>query len=219
MTTWNANPWMIAWQLGLAPLHAGHLVQIQHAARERAAARIEMSKSHVRIHQEDIRCLQRIEEQVAGEALVLPSLPAGPYGILVRSPLHAPAILTVDVAPGGPTERRVVLGPPGKLRVKFTATETFLVKFRLLDGNEVAYPYPEGARPAPPPEQGGDGGTGSAHDEETALWAGADGILLTGLRSTTYTVEVISPELVAKPVSVAVVEGETREVEIPVARR
>ncbi len=150
-----------------------------------------------------------------GDALVMPSLPAGAYGLLVRSPLHAPAVVATEVTAGGATEARVVLGPPAKLRVRFVAPEAgIVVRFRLLDGKELVYPYPENAKSAAP-----DGADESDPSGEPVLWAGAEGVVLTGLGTARYTVEVISTDLTAKATTVDTVEGETREVEIPVARR
>ena len=58
------------------------------------------------------------------ETLELPALPAGPYGLLLRSPGHAPSLLEkVDVVAGRDTEVHAILGSPAKVRVRFTAAE------------------------------------------------------------------------------------------------
>lgn len=149
------------------------------------------------------------------ETLELPALPSGPYGLLLRSPGHAPALLEkVDVAAGRDTEVRAVLGLPAKVRVKFTAPEQLIVKFRLTQGRDVAYPFPEAqpnARVSP------DDARNAPNDG--SLDAGPEGVVLSGLATGRYTIEVMSPELTATPTAVDLVEGDTKEVEISVSKK
>lgn len=148
-----------------------------------------------------------------GERLELPALLAGPWRFVVRSPRHAPATLDLDVVPGALAEGRVALGPPAKLRVRFTAPEATVVKFRLMLGREPAWPFVENALAgdgAPADETGG---------EEQVQTAGAEGALLSGLAAGRYTVELLSPELSAPPTAVDLVEGETREIEVSLTKR
>jgi hypothetical protein len=151
------------------------------------------------------------------DVLELPALPAGPWGFQVRSPAYAPAMLeTVDVAAGRDTEVRVVLGPPARLRVKFTASERTMVVFRLLLGREVVYPFLE--NPAPGTSvRGPDEAPSDVDDGQRVI--GSEGAILTGLSTGRYTLEVISPELTAPPTSVDLVEGDTKEVEVAVSKR
>jgi hypothetical protein len=144
-----------------------------------------------------------------GEALVVPSIPAGPYMVYVRSPLHAPAAVAVDVVAGQQAEARAVLGPPAKLRVRFVASEAVIVKFRVLAGREPAYPYPEGASSVATTEE----------ERVPVFHAGADGLVLTGLGPGPHTVQVVSEDLSGTPTPVDLVEGETRDVEMTVVRK
>ncbi len=73
MTTWHTNPWVIFWQVCMAPMHACRIVYLQHTIGERASEMVEVARNEVRIHREDIRCLERIERQAAEAALGLPS--------------------------------------------------------------------------------------------------------------------------------------------------
>jgi hypothetical protein len=147
-----------------------------------------------------------------GDALEFPALPAGPYGLLVRSPLHAPVVVSVDVPAGRATEHRVVVGPPAKLRVRFTAPEAVIVRFRLMLGKDPAFPYTEGTTVA----QEGDAGDPS---KDPVFHAGAEGLVLTGLAAGRYAVEVLNPDLVAPPTAIDLVEGETREAEVALQKR
>jgi hypothetical protein len=146
-----------------------------------------------------------------GDVLEFPALPHGPYGILVRSPLHAPVVLSVDVPAGRATEQKVVVGPPARMRIKFTAPEAVIVRFRLMSGKDPAFPFPEGTTVA----QEGEGDP----SKDPVLHAGAEGLVLTGLAAGRYTVEVLNPDLVAPPTAVDLVESETREVEVALQRR
>jgi hypothetical protein len=149
-----------------------------------------------------------------GDVLEMPALPAGPYVFLVLSPLHAPVVLPADVVAGQTTEVKAVVGPPAKVRVKFTAPERLIVQFHLRLGKDNAYPFPETAP--------GEVATAEEKDRdplEGVLHAGENGLLLTGLATGRYTVEVTSPELVAPPTPVDLTEGETKEIEIAVQKR
>jgi hypothetical protein len=150
-----------------------------------------------------------------GDALEMPALPAGAYGLLVRSPKHSPALVTADVVAEQTTEVTAVVGPPAKLRVRFSAPEVLLVRFHVLLGRDETYPFPE--------TEAGKAATAQGEEAKTSLdavlHAGADGLLLTGLGAGRHVVEVISPDLVATPTPVDLVEGETREVEIAVTKR
>lgn len=152
-----------------------------------------------------------------GEALEMPALPAGGYGLLVRSPLHAPALVATEVVAGRETEAKAVVGPPAKVRVKFTAPEALIVKFQLRMGRDLDYPFPEAEAGKAATAQGdAEGDTGAL---DGVLHAGADGLLLTGLATGRHVIEVVSPDLVATATPVDLVEGETREVEIAVTKR
>lgn len=148
------------------------------------------------------------------DALEFPALPGGPYVFLIRSPLHAPLLLSVDVPAQRETEAKGVLGPPAKLRVKFTAPEQVIVRFRVMQGKDIAYPFPEGASVAQEESE-----KPGEEPKERVFHTGAEGLLLSGLADGTHTVEVLSPELVAPLTPVDLVAGETREVEIRVDKR
>jgi hypothetical protein len=145
-----------------------------------------------------------------GETLEFPALPHGPYAILVRSPLHAPALVSVDVPAGRWVEQKVVVGPPAKVRVRFTAPEAVIVRFRLMQGKEPAFPYTEGASVAQEDDD---------PVKDPVLHAGAEGLVLTGLAAGRYSVEVLNPDLVAPPTALDLVAGETAEAEIALQRR
>ncbi len=148
------------------------------------------------------------------DVLEFPALPGGPYDFLVRSPLHAPLVLQVNVGAARENEARGVLGPPAKLRVRFTAPQATVVRFRLMMGRNADYPFPEGSLVA----QEGDAKPGD-EPKDPVFHAGAEGLLLSGLSEGRHTVEVLSPELVAPPTPVDLVAGETREIEIAVQMR
>jgi hypothetical protein len=147
-----------------------------------------------------------------GDVLEFPALPHGPYGILVRSPLHAPVVIAVDVPAGRATEQKVVVGPPAKMRVRFTAPEATIVRFKLMQGKDPAYPYVEGTTVA----QEGDE---ADPRKDPVLHAGSEGLVLTGLAAGRYSVEVLNPDLVAPATAIDLVESETREVEIALQKR
>jgi hypothetical protein len=188
----------------------------------------------VRLEDKDGKPLSYVDEKVApmiwrrdgqtvgagivlkpGETLELPALPSGPYGIVLRSPAHAPVTFDkIDVAAGRDTEVRAALGPPAKVRVKFTSVENTMVKFQLAQGKEVVLIFPELPPGATPPLDGA-----AAAPSDGSVVAGAEGILLSGLATGRYAIEVLSPELTAPPTSVDLVEGDTKEVEIRVSKR
>lgn len=149
------------------------------------------------------------------ETLELPAVPSGPYGLMFHSPGHAPVLLEkVDVAAGRDTEARAVLGPAAKVRVKFTAPERVIVKFRMMLGREIAFPFPERAANATVSSDAGKNGPGDG-----SLEADPDGIVLSGLATGRYTVEVMSPELTAPPTGIDLVEGDIKEIEIAVSKK
>jgi|GEM_PF-2940887 len=147
------------------------------------------------------------------ESLLLPALPEGPYLLQIRSPGHAPTTVETDVVAGRPAEAKVVVGPPAKVHVRFTAPEATMVQFRLMQGRELAWPFPE--------RKAGD--TTEQPDDDDgrspSFVGGSDGITLSGLGAGRYTIEVLTPTLAAPPTTVDLVEGETREVEIAVSRK
>jgi hypothetical protein len=144
------------------------------------------------------------------EALRFPALPAGPYRIGVRSPRHAPVETDVTVVAGEANTATVRVGPPARLRVRFMAPQTVLVRFRLLQEGRVVPAFPEGATgPIAPGEEGA----------PTSVTAGAEGAVFSGLPGGPVTIEVTSPELVAGPRTVTLRLGETTEVEIDVGIR
>ena len=146
-----------------------------------------------------------------GPDLRFPSLPLGRYRITVRAYAHAPATVEAQVVGGTETEARLTLRPPARLRVRFSASQARIVRFQLLlDGLPVAaLPEPSAASA---PES-------AAPDGSPALAAGEGGVLLGGLASGTYVVEVLSEDLQPSRTSVRVREGETEEVEIRVQSR
>ena len=146
-----------------------------------------------------------------GDALEVPALPAGPYTVIVRCPTHSPARSDVEVAAVRDTELRLTMGPPAKVHVRFRAPEAMIVKFRLTQGREVAQWFVEGPGSETPDDAEGTG--------ERSLPAGTDGVILTGLATGRYTVEVVSPELVAPATAVDLTEGDTKDVEISVTRK
>jgi hypothetical protein len=145
-----------------------------------------------------------------GETLLLPALPAGPYVVVVRSPGHAPAVFETEVVAGADAERRVVLGPPAKLRVRFTSADAVLVRFEVHGNGQSILAFPE--RTTTVAESEDDAGAPVYH-------AGADGLVLSGLGAGKHTVRVVSPDLTAPPTDVDLAIGETRDVEIAVTRR
>ena len=146
------------------------------------------------------------------ETLEVPALSSGPYGLLFRSPGHAPLLLEkVDVAAGRDTEVRAILGVPAKVHVHFTAPERLTVRFRVMQGRELALVWPE---LVPNALLGAKSST-----EDGTLDAAPEGIVLTGLGTGRYTIEVMSPELTAAPTAVDLVEGDTKEVEISVSKK
>jgi len=146
-----------------------------------------------------------------GEDLRFPSLPLGRYRILLRAHAHAPLTAEALVVGGTETEVRLRLAPPARLRVRFTAAETRIVRFQLLrDGMPVA------ALPEP--------GSTAAHEPGKpeglpTLAAGEGGVLLGGLTSGTYVVEVLNDDLEHTRTSVTLREGQTEELEIRVMSR
>jgi hypothetical protein len=145
----------------------------------------------------------------AAEHLVVPALPAGPWQVWVRAPAYAPRSMPVEVVPGRETEARAVLGPPARLRVRFTAPEATVVRFRVFAGDEPAFPFVEGAT----------SGAGAGTDDVPDLHAGAEGALLSGLGAGPHSVVVVSDAHVAPRTTVHLVEGETRDVEVAVSFR
>jgi len=143
------------------------------------------------------------------EDLRITDLPAGRYRVRMLSARFAPAETDITVEVGREAESLVRVRPPAKVKVKFLADEQTLVRFRLTQGGEVVHGVPEGTF-----SRGTDEKTG-----EPILTAGADGLILSGLASGTYTVEVLSEELSAPPTVVHLVEGDTAEVEITVRPR
>jgi hypothetical protein len=145
------------------------------------------------------------------DELVFPSLPLGRYRIVVRTHAYAPGVLDAAVAGGTQTDARLVLKPAAKLRVRFTAPESRIVRFRLWqDGAPVpALPEPSATGPT-------EGAPGS---EVPVLAAGEAGVLLGGLASGTYQIEVLNDDLVNTRTPVRVREGDVEEVEIRVQPR
>jgi hypothetical protein len=157
--------------------------------------------------------------QSDGDNVALKSVLAGPYRVTIISPLHAPAVVDVDVPPGGVGEAVATLGPPAKLRIKATAPEATVISVRLRQGNDILNPYPDiGQKPRAPdsadePEQDMEAG------DTQALSAGGEGVVVTGLPAGRVSLEVLSVEWTAPPTSVDLVEGETKEVELTVTKR
>lgn len=150
-----------------------------------------------------------------GEALEVPALPPGPYGLLLCSPGHAPLTLDkIEVAAGRDTEIGATLGPPAKLRVKFIAAERTMVRFRLVQDKEPVRSFAELESGTPPPPD-----SGADAPMDRSITAGVDGVVLSGLATGRYNIEVLSAELTAPPTSVDLVEGDTKEIEIAVSKR
>ncbi|MFO0932415.1 MAG: carboxypeptidase-like regulatory domain-containing protein [Planctomycetota bacterium] len=148
------------------------------------------------------------------EAIEFPALPGGPWRFVIRAPRFAPATVDLDVRAAGETEGRAVLAPTAKLKVRFFATEPLLVKFRLVSGGEVAWPFVE----KPANDAAAAGAPDEAGEEQTTA-SGHEGIVLTGLAAGRYTVEGVGPDVAVPPTPVDLVEGETKDVEITVTRR
>jgi hypothetical protein len=144
-----------------------------------------------------------------GKDLRFPSLPTGRYLVTVRAHAYAPASVEARVTGGTESEVRVRLAPPARLRVKFTANETRIVRFQLLQQGRVVQAIPEPVPNAPR----------TAQDDRPQLAAGEAGVLLGGLAGGTYEVEVLSEDLRPTRTSVTLREGQTEEVEIAVQRR
>ena len=145
----------------------------------------------------------------SGEALRFTSLPPGRYRVDLRMFAYAPVQVEETVVSGTPTEVRTRLRPAGRLKVRFTGPQAgFIVRFRLVQGATVVPVLPE--QPVALAEDGG---------EEQVLAAGAGGLVLGGLASGSYVVEVLSEDLLPSRTSVSVREGDTEEVEIRVQTR
>jgi hypothetical protein len=140
--------------------------------------------------------------------LRFPAMPQGRYRILMVGPKFAPASADADVQAGRETEVRVPTKPPAKVRVRFTSPDQVVVRFRVTQGGKTIYAAPEGVVV----------GT-EAEDKEPIYSAGADGLLLSGLATGTYAIEVSSDEVTAPPTTVRLEEGQTEEIEIEVRRR
>jgi hypothetical protein len=144
-----------------------------------------------------------------GEELRLPALPAGPYRIAIRGPRFAPLEVDATAVAGRESEVRATVRPPAKLRVKFRSAQPVLVVFGLTQNGRPVVAIPEGI----PAERTEDG------VREPVYSAGEQGLLLSGLATGTYVVEVRSQEVHAPATSVRLQEGETEEVEIDVQPR
>lgn len=145
------------------------------------------------------------------DELIFPSLPLGRYRIVVRTHAYAPGVLDATVAGGTQSEVRLALKPAAKLRVRFTAPTSRIVRFRLWqDGTPVpALPEPNDTTPM----------EGTPGSEVPVLAAGEAGVLLGGLASGTYQVEVLNEDLVNSRTPVRVSEGAIEELEIRVQPR
>jgi hypothetical protein len=144
----------------------------------------------------------------SGKELRFPALPAGRWQVIVRTHAHAPAVIEARVPGGGEAEARARLGPPARLRVRFLADAARLVRFRLVQGGREVVAVPEPGVLAPR-EDGG--------REELA--AGSGGLLLGGLASGSYEIEILSDDLHASRTPVSLREGDTTEIEIRVRPR
>jgi protocatechuate 3,4-dioxygenase beta subunit len=143
----------------------------------------------------------------SGETLHFGSIPAGPYRILVRSAKFAPAEFDVEVRAGETNEKLVKLTEPARLKIRFTATEQLLVRFRILVQGKVIVAFPENADEAP-------------QDAQAPLVVeGGEGMVLSGLPTGPVTVEVTSENLVAAPYTAHLRAGETVEADIGVRVR
>jgi hypothetical protein len=138
--------------------------------------------------------------------LRLTALPAGPYRISLRGALFAPLEVDATAVAGREVEARATVRPPAKLRVKFRAATPVVVRFGITQGGRPVHSVPEGVAQA------------RVEDgvREPFYSAGEQGLLLSGLATGTYVVEVHSEEVHAPPTSVRLQEGETEEVEIDV---
>lgn len=143
------------------------------------------------------------------ENLRITDLPAGLYRILLRSALFAPLQTDLTIEVGQEAQAQLRTRPPAKLKVRFFADDQIMVRFRLMQGSEVIHGVPEGSF-----SRGTDETTG-----EPVLSAGSDGLLLSGLASGTYTIEVLSKDYTAPSTVVHLIEGDTVETEIHVRRR
>jgi hypothetical protein len=143
------------------------------------------------------------------ESLRFPSLPAGKYRIGVTAFAYAPASVDALVLGGSEAEVRVPLRAAARLRVRFTAPTARTVKFRLTQGGR---PVPALTEKAPVRDP-------AKPEEDAVLTSGEEGVILGGLASGSYVVEVVSEDLQASRTSVSVREGETEEVEIRVHPR
>ena len=144
-----------------------------------------------------------------GEDVRLTSLSAGPYRIAIRGPQFAPLEMDATAVAGREAEVRATVRPPAKLRVRFRSPQAgIVVPFRLTQGGRPVVAIPEAVA--------------ARIDEETrepVYSASGEGLLLSGLGTGTYVVEVLSAEVHAPPTSVRLQEGETEEVEIDVQPR
>lgn len=138
-----------------------------------------------------------------GKELRLLGLPPGRYELLLRTHAHAPLRLEARVAGGTESEQRVRLRPSALLRVRFTAAQARVVRFRLLQAGEVVPALPQDATPD---------GAGDTPD----LAASGEGILLGGLATGDYDVEVTSDDLRPTRTRVSLREGELRDLTVAV---
>ncbi len=144
-----------------------------------------------------------------GEALTLPSLPAGRYRIAKRSPKYAPVELDIDVQAGEPTTHTAKLAAAAKLRIRFTASAPYKVRFRLERNGHRIPAFRASAE---------DEGPGPSSDAPQAA-TGGDGTVFTGLPAGAVTIVVTSPELTAARKTVQLQEGATGEVQIEVREK
>jgi hypothetical protein len=144
----------------------------------------------------------------ARDPWVRKGLVPGAYRVELTSPLHAPATVDLDVRAGEDVERRVRLAAPARLRVHVDAPGQRRVRFRLAREGRAVIAYADDPK-APAP----------ADPDAPSFFADAAGTLLTGLGAGEVSVEVLSPDLTAPPVSVTLVEGQTHEVRLTATAR
>ncbi|MFM8980707.1 MAG: hypothetical protein ACKOSS_09650 [Planctomycetia bacterium] len=157
-----------------------------------------------------VPAIRALDGQVLGGTLVehgkdlrLLGLPPGRYELLLRTHAHAPLRLEARVAGGTESEQRARLRPAARLRVRFTAAQARVVRFRLLQAGQPVPALPEGA-------------TGEGAGDAPELAASGEGVLLGGLATGDYEVEVTSEDLRPTRTRVALREGEVRELTVPV---
>jgi hypothetical protein len=160
------------------------------------------------VPREGVVALKTLPRLVDGD-LVFEGVPPGTYRVTVISRGHAPAVADVEVRPDEESVVDAAFRPEARARVRVLAPGGRRVRIRLTRDER---PVPVHTDPAPRPEAGVDPWAPS-------FFVGEEGVLVGGLDTGPYVVEVLSPDLAAVGARFEARAGETLDVEVrPVAR-